>query len=169
LTSEEIDGADRGDRVATDAEVCRWQLNVDTSVTAGLGDQVDDGIGGLHGLCVNQLIAVMTGWNWTGAEHHHVHAPDQYRAICFHEDSLDDFRWPESFSFTVPDDLPRGCYAMRLSEQRERNPNGFYVPFFVTAPPGRAHAPASTSTGSRSTTCTSTAVGSSTRPGAVPW
>ncbi len=117
--------------------VAAWRLNSDSTVAGfGLGDTVDEPIGGLTGRCVNQPDRAMTGWNWLGDEHDFRHAPDQYGAMWFHEDSLDDCRWPETLRFTVPNDLPSGCYALELVEQDHPEPETFHVVFFVTAPRG---------------------------------
>lgn len=89
-----------------------------------------------HGQCVNQPDRAMTGWNWQGREENFVHAPDQYGAIWFHEDSLDDCRWDPSFSLTIPDSFRSGVYAVHVSQ----GPSEDYIPFFVTPPRGEATA-----------------------------
>ncbi|MCG8695877.1 MAG: hypothetical protein MI806_32080, partial [Minwuiales bacterium] len=64
------------------------------------------------------------------------HAPDQYGAIHFHDDDIYDFGWETDFTFTVPDDLPSGVYAARIT-------CGGYedaMPFFVCPPRGKRNA-----------------------------
>lgn len=101
------------------------------------GDDVIDIAGGaLHGRCVNQPDRAMTGWNWDGNEEHFVHCPQQYGALWFHADALDDCRWPVAFTLAVPARLASGVYAVELECDGARD----YVPFFVTPPRGRATA-----------------------------
>ncbi|MGD9536999.1 MAG: N,N-dimethylformamidase beta subunit family domain-containing protein [Alphaproteobacteria bacterium] len=92
----------------------------------------------LHGRCINQPDRAMTGWNWDGHEERFTHCPEQYGALWFHEDSLDDCRWQPSFHLRVPDDLPSGIYAVHLESEGEVD----RVPFFVTPPRGTATAKA---------------------------
>ena len=46
----------------------------------------------------------MTGWNWHGIEERFVHAPEQYGAIHFHEDDLEDCGWETDVAWTVPEE-----------------------------------------------------------------
>ena len=141
LTNNEINDCHAGAPVADADLIARWRFDQDSTVPGpGLGDFIDEPISGLNGTCVNQPIRAVTGRNWNGGEHSFIHAPEQYGAIWFHEDALDDCRWPESVSFTVPDRLPSGCYALKASEIDADHPETFYVPFFVTAPRNTATA-----------------------------
>ena len=92
--------------------------------------------GGLHGHTVNLPTRAMTGPGWTGETLLWTEAPGQYDAIHFHDDDVLDCGWEADLDFTVPEDLPSGVYAARLSTETgvER------VPFFVRPPPGRATA-----------------------------
>lgn len=122
--------------------IAAWQLGEDSSVAgSGLADRVEEPVSGLIGECVNQPDRAMTGWNWSGQEYNFVHAPHEYGAIWFHDDSLDDCRWPVTLEFTVPPDLPSGCYALECTELRVDDPETFFVPFFVTPPRGAATNP----------------------------
>lgn len=49
---------------------------------------------GRHGELVNTPTRAVCGSRWTGQEHSFRHAPEQYAAIHFHDDDLDDCRWP---------------------------------------------------------------------------
>lgn len=81
----------------------------------------------LHGRTVNVPTRAVTGYNWQAKEQNFIHAPDQYGAIHFHDDDLDDVRWEVDFTLTVPDDLPSGLYAARLQADDDTD----YVPFYV--------------------------------------
>lgn len=87
----------------------------------------------LHGRAVNVPMRGATGHNWDSSEQNFIHAPDQYGAIHFHDDDLDDARWHVDFTLTVPEDLPSGVYAARLVADDDTD----YVPFYVRAPKGR--------------------------------
>ena len=116
----------------TDAIVAAWDFAQDIS-----GEAIRDlSANRLDGETVNTPARAMTGCNWDGSEHNWTRAPQQYGAIHFHDDDLDDARWEADFSFTVPDDCRSGCYAARLSADGAE----FHVPFFVRAPRGAATA-----------------------------
>ncbi|MFD1708850.1 N,N-dimethylformamidase beta subunit family domain-containing protein [Siminovitchia sediminis] len=90
----------------------------------------------LHGRCINQPDRGMTGWNWKGREEHFIHAPEEYGAIWFHEDSLDDCRWQKSFSLQIPLDIKSGAYAVKV----EKDGHFDHIPFFITPPQDTATA-----------------------------
>lgn len=94
---------------------------------------VDVSGNGFDGRLINQPDRGMTGWNWQGREEHFIHAPEQYGALWFHDDSLDDCCWARDFVFDVPPDLPSGAYAIKL----ELDGVVDRVPFFVVPPRGR--------------------------------
>jgi len=99
-------------------------------------DVIDIGGHGLHGRCVNLPDRAMTGWNWDGREEHFVHCPEQYGALWFHADALEDCRWPVAFTLEVPKRLPSGVYAVEI----EKGGHIDQIPFFVTPPRGTATA-----------------------------
>jgi N,N-dimethylformamidase len=83
---------------------------------------VDTGPHGLHGLLVNSPARAMTGVHWRADEQNWTHAPEQYSAIYFHDDDLDDARWPVVATVDLPEDLPTGVYAIRLRESGVEDP-----------------------------------------------
>jgi N,N-dimethylformamidase len=83
----------------------------------------------LHGRTVNVPTRAVTGHNWDAREQNFIHAPEQYGAIHFHDDDIDDARWDIDFTLTVPDDLPSAVYAARLQADDDTD----YVPFYVRA------------------------------------
>ncbi len=68
-----------------------------------------------HGRLVNMPTRAMVGTRWTGREQCWRHAPQDYGAIHFHADDLGDCGWQADFSWTVPDDLRSGAYALHLT------------------------------------------------------
>jgi N,N-dimethylformamidase len=75
----------------------------------------DTGLQACHGRLVNLPTRAVVGAGWTGAEHCWRHAPRDYAAIHFHADDLGDCGWQPSFTWTVPDDMPSGAYALHLT------------------------------------------------------
>jgi N,N-dimethylformamidase len=87
----------------------------------------------LHGDTVNLPTRAMTGYNWRGWETNWMHVPQEYGAIHFHDDDLDDARWEVDFEYQVPDDLRSAVYALHLtSDEGDED----FVPFFVRPPLG---------------------------------
>jgi N,N-dimethylformamidase len=78
----------------------------------------------------------MTGWNWRGIEERFVHAPQEFGAIHFHEDDLEDCGWETDIAWTVPEALRSGVYALRLRQGESED----RIPFFVLPPRGQATA-----------------------------
>ncbi len=102
------------------------------------GDRLHDVSGnGRDGRLFNLPVRAMTGHRWSGREVDPRHAPDEYGAILFHDDDLEDAGWETDFAFEVPADLPSGVYAahLRAGEGEED-----WVPFFVRPPRGVAKA-----------------------------
>lgn len=92
---------------------------------------------GLAGYTVNLPSRATTGSNWDGTEHDWRRAPDQYGAIHFHDDDVYDCQWKTDFTFTVPDALPSGVYAARLTHGE----HDYRIPFFVRVGAASKRAP----------------------------
>jgi N,N-dimethylformamidase len=89
--------------------VATWRLG------EGSGLRVPDaGPHDLTGMRVNGPLRAVTGRSWTGAVHDWRAAPDQYAAMHFHSDAVDDLGWPPSFEIDLPGSLPSGVYALEL-------------------------------------------------------
>ncbi|MEQ9643547.1 MAG: LamG-like jellyroll fold domain-containing protein [Alphaproteobacteria bacterium] len=113
--------------LATDV-VAAWDFAIGID-----GDTVTDtSANRLDGETRNLPARAMTGHNWTGDEHDWRVAPEQYGAIHFHEDDLDDARWQPDLELTIPDDMPSGIYAWRLRADDAE----YHVPFYVRPPRG---------------------------------
>jgi len=102
----------------------------------GLSDprRISDSSGnGLHGVTMNMPTRGVTGYNWKAEEQNFIHAPEQYGAIHFHEDDLDDARWKVDFTVPLPENLPSALYAVRLRAEDDTD----YVPFYVRPKKGQ--------------------------------
>jgi N,N-dimethylformamidase len=97
------------------------------------GDDVHDiSATGCHGRAINLPVRAVRGPDWIGDEINWTHAPSQYDAMHFLEDSIQDCGWDADFTWTVPDDCRSGCYAawLRAGDEEE------HIPFFVRPPRG---------------------------------
>ncbi len=104
-------------------------------------DVIDVGPAARHGRIVNLPTRAVRSSTWSGREGCWRAAPDEYAAIHFHDDDLDDAGWSPSFAFTVPDDLPSGSYAMALTATTGAGEAREWLPFWVSARVGRPSAP----------------------------
>ena len=59
--------------------------------------------------------AAVTGRRWSGDVHDWRAAPDQYAAMHFHADAVDDLGWEPTLDVALPDELESGVYAVVLS------------------------------------------------------
>lgn len=81
---------------------------------------------------INGPMRAVTGSNWDASEHNWNRAPEQYGAIHFHDDDIADCNWDTDFTFRVPDDLPSGAYAIRLTSGDDWD----LLPIFICPPKG---------------------------------
>ena len=92
----------------------------------------------LNGFIVNLPVRGMTGYNWTADEIVYHHKPEEYGAIHFHDDDIDDARWNVDFIFDVPDIIKSGIYAARLRINGDDSPETEdFVPFVIKPPKGK--------------------------------
>lgn len=89
-----------------------------------------------HGCTINRPTRAVAGRAWNGSEVVWTRAPEQYAAIHFHDDDLDDAGWEESLTWRVPEDTPSGIYALHIHAEGEED----YLPFAVRPTPGGATA-----------------------------
>src|SRR6266566_4442868 len=85
-----------------------------------------------HGQVVNMPARGMTGHAWSAEVLDISQAPEQWSAIHFHEDDLEDAGWSPSFEWSVPATIRSGVYAAVLTARGESD----CVPFFVRPPRG---------------------------------
>lgn len=137
LSVAELDALTAGGAAPTDGLVASWDFGADITKTGITTDRATDaGPHGLHGTCLQSPARGMTGWNWQGIEERFIHAPEQYGAIHFHDDDIEDCGWETDIAWTVPDDLRSNCYALRLVQGDAED----WIPFFVIPPRGTATA-----------------------------
>ena len=101
--------------------VAAWDFAVDVA-----GDTFGDGGSGrLAGRFVNAPLRAVTASKWPSAPGGDISR--DHAAVHLHEDDLDDAAWPAAFTWCLPDDLPSGVYAIRLSVGAAED----FVPLFA--------------------------------------
>ena len=112
--------------------VARWDL------AQGIGTIEINDISGAarHGRLLQLPTRAVTSWNWDGSENDWRRRPEQYGAVHFHDDDLNDCGWESDFSLRIPEDLKSGIYCLRFRQGQTE----VYRPVFVMAPKGRANA-----------------------------
>lgn len=139
LTIEELASLQRGTSAAElgDAVIAAWDFSREMSSATIIDRSPNTSPNTLHGTAINLPARAMTGANWTGDSTHWPGAPEQYGAIHFHSDDLDDAQWQTDVTFTLPASLPSGVYAARLRAGEDED----HLPFVVRPAPGSSTAP----------------------------
>jgi N,N-dimethylformamidase len=128
LTRQEIAAIKQG-KAPSDA-LAAWDFSIDIE-----SDKITDTASRkLHGRVVNLPMRAVTGHTWDSSEMDYKRARQQYGAIYFHDDDIDDAKWDVGFEFRVPDSLKSGVYAARLRAGTFED----YIPFTVRPKSGRA-------------------------------
>ena len=83
---------------------------------------------------VNCPTRAMTGYNWSGQKFDWKHAPEQYGAIHFHDDDVDDARWEVDLEWDVPAKIDSRFYALKLTTAEGDED---YIPFWVVPEVGK--------------------------------
>ncbi|MGA1837423.1 N,N-dimethylformamidase beta subunit family domain-containing protein [Herbiconiux sp. 11R-BC] len=99
----------------------------------------DAGPAGRHGVAVNHPTRAVISSGWRGDTFDYRYVPDEYAAMHFHRTDMTDCGWESQASLTVPDGLPSGVYAFRLSDDDGHEDR---VPLIVRPPVGTATKPA---------------------------
>jgi N,N-dimethylformamidase beta subunit-like, C-terminal len=94
----------------------------------------DRGPSGLHGTLRNLPMRGVRGSRWDGVTTNWTEVPEQYAALHFLADALEDCAWQPAFTFRVPGDARSGFYAARLTAGADVE----YIPFFIRPPEGAA-------------------------------
>lgn len=78
---------------------------------------------------VNCPNRAMTGYNWSGQNFDWKHAPQEYGAISFHDDDVDDARWVSDFEWAVPETgVKSRFYGAKLTTA---DGDEDFIPFWV--------------------------------------
>lgn len=139
LSRGEIDSLARGFQgcpanLRTDV-IGAWDFHNNITTNIASTYIVDTSPNWLNGHAINLPVRAMTGFNWTADEIVYHHIPDEYGAIHFHDDDIDDARWDVDFEFTVPEGLKSGIYAARLRIGGDDSADTEdFVPFIVRPP-----------------------------------
>lgn len=127
LARPELEALTRGDAPRGDL-VARWDFADGIGPQGIASDRVTDVSGNrLHGTCAQMPARAMTGYNWTGREENYTRAPEEYGAIHFHDDDVDDAGWEADFDLILPEGLKSDVYAARLRVDEVEQ----HIPFFV--------------------------------------
>ncbi|MDX8502614.1 hypothetical protein RFM99_30050 [Mesorhizobium sp. VK4C] len=115
------------------AEIGNWAYLADWDL---LGEPASVSIrdlsgNGHDGICINQPARAVQGSTWDSSTTDWRQAPDQYGAIHFHHDDVENLSWQEDLRLAVPVSWPSGCYAAYL----RGGDTDFYVPFYVRQAP----------------------------------
>ncbi|WP_338069623.1 N,N-dimethylformamidase beta subunit family domain-containing protein, partial [Phytoactinopolyspora endophytica] len=89
---------------------------------------------GCHGQTVNMPTRGLPGPWWQRQTTDYTDAPDEYTAIHFHNDDLDDAQWEPTLEWDVPRELESGIYGLRLKDDEG---NEDCLPIFIR-PGGRS-------------------------------
>ena len=115
-----------------------WDFHANITKNIASTFIVDTSPSHLNGFIINLPVRGMTGYNWTADEIVYHHKPDEYGAIHFHDDDIDDARWEVDFTFDVPDIIKSGIYAARVRINGEDSPETEdFVPFVIKPPKGK--------------------------------
>lgn len=107
--------------------VATWDFALNQHSTTIL----DVGPSALRARAVNMPTRAVTGRKWKGAEVDFRLVPEEYSAIHFHSDDLEDAKWDSDLEWTVPSGLRSGVYAAKISAGDQTD----HIPFVVR--PGR--------------------------------
>lgn len=133
LSDEEVERCRLDPTALADAALAAWDFSSDIDTST-----VRDASGNeLHGQTVNMPTRGVTDHTWSGDVMRWSERPEQYVAIHFHDDDLEDAGWEPSFELTLPETLRSGVYAMHLQAEGGEEE----IPFFVPPPRGQATAP----------------------------
>ncbi|MGI5414122.1 N,N-dimethylformamidase beta subunit family domain-containing protein [Streptomyces chartreusis] len=125
-----LEDGERAQLVSDAAGAWDFSQGIDTWLAHDISPAMNDGT------VENQPMRGATGHNWTSRHQGWPHAPEEYGAIHFHEDDLSDAGWEPTITWTVPEDLRSGAYALHITTDGAED----YLPFIVLPPAGRQSA-----------------------------
>ena len=135
LAKNEIDQLKNDDSpqdIAGDAIVASWDFSDQISSS----HIIDTSLNKFHGVAINMPTRAMTGYNWGGNSMDFKNTPQEYGAIHFHDDDLEDAGWATDFELEIPDNFKSGVYAARLASENHED----YIPFIIRPSKGKPRA-----------------------------
>ena len=115
-----------------------WDFHANITKNIASTHIIDKTSNHLNGFIINLPCRGMTGYNWTADEMVFHHKPEEYGAIHFHDDDIDDARWDVDFTYKVPDLIKSGVYAARLRINGEESAETEdFIPFVIKPPKGK--------------------------------
>ncbi len=123
LSKDELDDIRRTGESPSEGLVASW----DFAATPFTSYVPDRSCNNLDAQVINAPMRATTGHNWDATVYNFRENPEQYQAIYFHNDDVDDAGWETDFAWEIPHDLASGVYAARLRSGEEEE----YVPVFV--------------------------------------
>lgn len=133
LETAELERLRSVDAALPNGVLAAWDFSADIG-----GSAVRDTSGAnRHGQTINMPTRAVTDHTWRGDEVRWSDAREQYSAIHFHDDDLEDAGWQPSFELTVPENLRSGVYDMHLTAEGGTED----IPFFVRPKHGTASSP----------------------------
>ncbi|MDQ3810744.1 MAG: hypothetical protein M3336_10685, partial [Chloroflexota bacterium] len=126
------------ERLRDDATPTQDGLRAAWDLSTGISSSNVNDVSGnrYHSHTVNMPTRAVTDHTWRGEEMCWTNAPEQYAAIHFHDDDLEDAGWQPSFELTIPRDMRSGVYAVHLEAVGGEDE----IPFFVRPRAGTASA-----------------------------
>ncbi len=112
-----------------------WDLSQDIPGSR----MIDVALHSAHGALVNLPTRGVTSFDFDASVMGWPDKPAHFAAVHFHDDDFEESRWEPDFTIEIPDDLPSGVYAARLTP--EGGGDIERVIFFVGAPRGKARSP----------------------------
>ncbi len=103
--------------------IAQWDPSLETASER----IIDTGPNALHGRTVNLPTRAVTGPFWTAAASGIGNLSPQHDAVHFHADDVGELGWEPTLRLRLPEHLPSGVYAIRLSAQDER----MHIPVYV--------------------------------------
>lgn len=119
----------RHGRPAPDAEASDEGLVALWDFSVGIGGHTihDVSGNGRHGTLHQLPMRGVTGSTWAGVATSFQDAPDEYAAIHFFAEAIEDAGWPTAFNLDIPQEIRTGLYGFRLESDDDVD----VVPFVV--------------------------------------
>lgn len=129
LSPDELQAAATDQSSVMESAACHWDFSDQPD-----SDRLTDvGPAARHGNLVNTPTRAVKGAFWTGRNMVSHQAPEEYGAIHFHEDDLDNCHWPVCYEWTVPSGTRSSVYALIVESDGQTD----NVPFHVVPASGQ--------------------------------